>query len=355
MGRKKGQNAPDLKQESGLLEGAATTDVGMPRKRFYRQRAHANPLSIHHLEYPLSPAHMDWSTHFPTFFDAPKEEGQGSGVGKGKKVEFADVGCGFGGLSISLAPLFPETLMLGLEIRVQVTQYVSDKIRALRLNPGSVDPDNADDVAAAAQEKEEAGEPAAKRQKVEGGAEKAEEKPAGALAKPRGIKPELAPAEGYAYGNVSVLRANAMKFLPNFFEKGQLSKIFFLFPDPHFKQRKHKARIISPTLLAEYAYVLRPGGLLYTITDVPDLHEWMTGHLAPFPLFKRLTEEEIDNLGKESGEGVVGYEGSELQNLREKAVMEAVKRRTEEGKKVERNNGGKQWSVWRRLPDPEDE
>ena len=33
--------------------------------------------------------------------------------------------------------------------------------------------------------------------------------------------------------------------------------------------------------------------------------------------------------------------------------MEAVKRRTEEGKKVERNQGGKEWSVWRRLPDPE--
>jgi len=30
-----------------------------------------------------------------------------------------------------------------------------------------------------------------------------------------------------------------------------------LFPDPHFKKTKHKWRIISPTLLAEYAYVLR--------------------------------------------------------------------------------------------------
>ena len=39
----------------------------------------------------------------------------------------------------------------------------------------------------------------------------------------------------------------------------QLSKMFFLFPDPHFKKTKHKWRIISPTLLAEYAYVLRVG------------------------------------------------------------------------------------------------
>lgn len=40
--------APDA--GSTLLAGAATPEVGLPRKRFYRQRAHANPLSIHHLE-----------------------------------------------------------------------------------------------------------------------------------------------------------------------------------------------------------------------------------------------------------------------------------------------------------------
>lgn len=70
------------------------------------------------------------------------------------------------------------------------------------------------------------------------------------------------------YQNVSVIRANSMKHMPNFFAKGQLSKIFFLFPDPHFKLRKQKARIVTTALLAEYAYVLRPGGILYTVTDV---------------------------------------------------------------------------------------
>ena len=105
--------------------------------------------------------------------------------------------------------------------------------------------------------------------------------------------------------------------------------------------------------MAEYAYALKVGGLLYTITDVPDLHEWMVSHLDAFPLFERLSEDEIDNLGLKSGEGVVGVEGSYLNRERERCVMEAVKRRTEEGKKVERNGVGKQWSVWRRKPDPE--
>lgn len=44
---------------------------------------------------------MDWTDHYPAFAHS------------GKYPEFADVGCGFGGLLIALAPLFPDTLMLG--------------------------------------------------------------------------------------------------------------------------------------------------------------------------------------------------------------------------------------------------
>ena len=61
------------------------------------------------------------------------------------------------------------------------------------------------------------------------------------------------------YGNIACIRTNAMKYLPNYFEKGQLKKMFFLYPDPHFKKAKHKWRIINKTLLAEYAYVLAIG------------------------------------------------------------------------------------------------
>ncbi len=131
-----------------------------------------------------------------------------------------------------LSPLYPEVLMLGLEIRVKVWDYVQDRIQALRHN-----------------------------------------------------HPHL-------YSNIAVLRTNAMKYLPNFFHKGQLEKLFFLFPDPHFKKTKHKWRIINSTLLAEYAYVLAEGGIVYTATDVQDLHEWMVQHLTAFPLFQKLSDEE---------------------------------------------------------------
>lgn len=64
--------------------------------------------------------------------------------------------------------MFPNNLILGLEIRVKVSDYVNDRIKALRVQH----PDQ--------------------------------------------------------YQNIAVLRTNAMKYLPNFFHKGQV-QIFFLY------------------------------------------------------------------------------------------------------------------------------
>jgi len=189
--------------------------------------------------------------------------------------------------------MFPDTLMLGnapsfalhcpvkslvtgMEIRVQVSQYVQDRIAALRVTCQSDDPGST------------------------------------------------------TYQNVSIVRANAMKFLPNYFSKNSLTALFFLFPDPHFKSRKHKARIISPTLLAEYAYVLRTGGIVYTITDVKDLHDWMSAHLSAFPLFEPVDEKTLRSEGKGP-------------------IIDAVYTSTEEGKKVERNGGEKWLACFRRI------
>ncbi len=124
-----------------------------------------------------------------------------------------------------------------------------------------------------------------------------------------------------------------MKFLPNYFSKHSLSALFFLFPDPHFKLRKHKARIISPTLLAEYAYVLRPGGVVYTITDVKDLAEWMKAHLSAFPLFESVDTETLRAEGKGP-------------------ILDGVWNSTEEGKKVERKKGEKWLACFRRIEHP---
>ncbi|XP_044299235.1 tRNA (guanine-N(7)-)-methyltransferase [Varanus komodoensis] len=245
-----------------------------PQKRFYRQRAHSNPLADHTLCYPSKPEEMDWSELYPelvaplnqdNLHDDPKDTEE-----KAKptcQVEFADIGCGYGGLLVALSPLFPDTLMLGLEIRVKVSDYVQDRIRSLRTShPGQ-------------------------------------------------------------FQNIACIRSNAMKHLPNFFHKGQLCKMFFLFPDPHFKKTKHKWRIISSTLLAEYAYVLREQGLVYTITDVEEMHKWMVKHFQEHPLFEQVPRTELAS----------------------DPVFELLGTSTEEGKKVQRNGGKTFPAVFRRI------
>lgn len=237
----------------------------MPRKRFYRQRAHANPFSDHSLVYPASPEAMDWSAYYPAFV----ADGARGRLRKG--VEVVDIGCGFGGLLVALAPLMPETLMLGLEIRTSVAEFVQERIWALREQ-----------------------------------------------------------SDGRLFHNAACLRANSMKFLPNLFGKAQLAKVFICFPDPHFKARKHKARIVSATLNSEYAYVLRPGGIVYTITDVEALHKWMVHHFDAHPSFERVPADE---------------EGHD-------ECVSVMRSETEEGKKVERNKGHKFVALFRRLEDP---
>ncbi|POS87891.1 hypothetical protein EPUL_000407 [Erysiphe pulchra] len=239
---------------------------------------------------PLSPKTMDWSSYYPAFvsnFDTardlatiqPEENSSNLDIlvqdgprTLSKNIEVADIGCGFGGLLVALAPLMPNTLLLGMEIRSQVAEFVQERIKSLRVK------NNASGI----------------------------------------------------YQNIACIRANSMKFLPNFFEKQQLSKIFLCFPDPHFKARKHKARIVSATLNSEYAYVTRPRGIIYTITDVEDLHKWMVHHFETHPAFDRIPEED-----QEADE-----------------CVKIMRTETEEGMKVERNNGPKYVALFRRLEDP---
>ncbi|KAJ9106418.1 hypothetical protein QFC21_001564 [Naganishia friedmannii] len=262
------------------------------------------------------------------------------------RVEFADVGCGFGGLLTSLSPQFPDTLMLGMEIRMSVTAYVDVRIKALRQIQGLLPSAEGGEMSTEAREavKEAAGEDAPSVNTttptnntdtsipVDGepaadADEAAEDRRE--QAENRRATREKVPGE---FGNVSVIRANAMKHLPNFFEKGQLTKLFFLFPDPHFKRSKHKARIITTTLLAEYAYVLKPGGILYTVTDVKDLHDWMMHHLYLHPSFEYIPTEQL--------------------LAADDPVLKSAMTSTEEGIKVARNKGSKWAGCFRRLEDP---
>ncbi|KAJ5107895.1 tRNA (guanine-N(7)-)-methyltransferase [Penicillium angulare] len=294
-----------------------TEQVKMPKKKFFRQRAHANVFSDHNLHYPLSPAHMDWSPHYPAYINPDPTQKTLSGTPKLlKDVEVVDIGCGFGGLLVGLSPILPDTLMVGMEIRVSVLDYVRTRIHVLRVR----------------QQQLKLGITPEAAEETQTTTESAPEEEAGTLT-------SLVPGN---YENITGIRANTMKFLPNFFARGQLSKIFVCFPDPHFKARKHKARIISDTLNAEYAFVLRPGGKLYSITDVEEYHHWILRH------FIVQDGEDIS-----AGSSKLLWERVEGNELEEDPCVKLMASETEESKKVTRNNGNKYVAVFRRKEDPE--
>jgi len=190
----------------------------------------------------------------------------------GPNVTFLDIGCGYGGLMLALSPLFPDNLVLGMEIREQVSNYVGQRILAL-------------------QNEEDKGH------------------------------------------NISILRTNVMKTIPHYFHKKQLEKLFFCFPDPQFKKRNWRRRIVNDQLLSVYAFLMKDNGKIYCVTDVKDLHEWMDGCLSRHPLFEKVEGEQ----------------------LTEDPCIPLIISATEEGQKV--HNIGTfghdaHYCVYKRLPDP---
>jgi len=245
---------------------AITMDGEMPQKKFYRQRAHCNPLSHNDsFQYPIQPNLMDWTLdHYPDY--ANNDDKTTTKI----TPTVLDIGCGFGGLTMALSDLLPNERILGMEIRAKVTEYVRLRIMAHRANHD---------------------------QKCK---------------------------------NASVIRTNSMKYLSNYFAKGSIHKLFFCFPDPHFKRKNWGRRIISRRLLSEYAFVLQVGCKLYCITDVKELHDWHVKECDAHPLFRRLSDDETE----------------------QDPCVHAMKVETEEGKKVARNKGSKYYAVYERIDRP---
>lgn len=266
-----------------------------------RIHAHVNPLSHGVYETPRSPDEVDWAKHYPEAY-------YNLGNAKPKQVTIADIGCGFGSFLQALAETFPNDLVLGMEIREKAVQICQNKINSLRsgftpealgpdgrLQPGKKRPRDDDDLSRSrslgrTDELKHDNDRPSKRSKLS---------PSQSSSRSEDEdddEQELTLAiASHTYGNVSVIRSNVMKYIVNFFHKGQLEKMFFNFPDPHFKKSNERRRIISSNLLSEYAYILRPGGIIYNITDVKNLYDWTVARFEEHPLFVAVPESEWDS------------------------------------------------------------
>lgn len=260
-----GGKQPRDEEESGDEDGGDSDGSEIDRPRKRFHRQRA-----HH--NPLATCHI-WRPDTPAL--VPYGEFYPALKSSGAVVRWLDLGCGFGSLLLELAKVERTELILGMEIRKKLVVYDQKRIVAARKQ--------------AAREKEPV----------------------------------------FTADNVWAIEANSMKCMPNYFVRAQLGKLFICFPDPHFKKRNVRRRVVSPALLAEYAYCLAPGSRLYTITDVSELTDWMVEHLTAFPLFTRLANEQL------AADPLV-----------------PLLLLTDEGLKVARNNGNMFIAVFERLAAP---
>jgi tRNA (guanine-N7-)-methyltransferase len=65
--------------------------------------------------------------------------------------------------------------------------------------------------------------------------------------------------------------ANMSVDLPRIFPAGRVSRFFLNFPDPWFKARQHKRRVMSPELVTDISRLLAADGEVYVATDVFDI------------------------------------------------------------------------------------
>lgn len=78
---------------------------------------------------------------------------------------------------------------------------------------------------------------------------------------------------GETIGNCAVQWYSVVNHLP-FIAAESIGRIFYFFPDPWFKKRHHKRRAFTAAFLDECRRILKPEGMLYLMTDVPEVHTY---------------------------------------------------------------------------------
>ena len=101
-------------------------------------------------------------------------------------------------------------------------------------------------------------------------------------------------AQASEHGNVRVLFCNANISLEGWMDalpKDRLQRVSIQFPDPWFKRRHRKRRVLQPPLLLAIAAAMEPGRELFLQSDVPEVIEPMVALTELSGCFERPAED----------------------------------------------------------------
>ena len=86
--------------------------------------------------------------------------------------------------------------------------------------------------------------------------------------------------------NAAVVLCNANASFDALFAPGSLARVAVHFPDPWFKARHHKRRLVNPAFVDALARALAPGGLFDFMTDFAAYAEGVVAALEVHPAFE---------------------------------------------------------------------
>ena len=97
--------------------------------------------------------------------------------------------------------------------------------------------------------------------------------------------------------NLYFVFGNANNILNNYHSKfliKNLKSISFNFPDPWFKKRHHKRRVIQPEFINSLSNLMKKGSIIYIKTDVKDLFEYMDCTISSDLNFERIEKKDFN-------------------------------------------------------------
>jgi len=90
----------------------------------------------------------------------------------------------------------------------------------------------------------------------------------------------------FVFGNAN----NIMNDFHSKFLNSNLKSISFNFPDPWFKKRHHKRRVVQPELINILSNYMQKGSLIFVKTDVKDLFDYMNYTISNNFNFKKIDQ-----------------------------------------------------------------
>ena len=94
----------------------------------------------------------------------------------------------------------------------------------------------------------------------------------------------------FVFGNVNnIVNDDQSKFIIK-----DVKSISFNFPDPWFKKRHYKRRVIQPEFINNLSNLLKRGSLIFIKTDVKDLFDYMDSTISSNFNFKKIDKKDFN-------------------------------------------------------------